>query len=580
MNQNTNKTELQLALSQSRKTFLAVALFSFVINGLMLTTPLYMLQIYDRVLTSGNMDTLIALSVLAGGLLMSQGVLEWVRARILVRLSARLDSRLNTKLLRAIVLKNLGHTGVSASQSMRDFESLRGFLTGRGLIAFFDAPWIPLYLGLIFLLHPTLGMIATGGAVLLFLLTALSEFFTRKRLKEAAANAQLANNFADTSLRNAEAIEAMGMLPPLTEKWRKYHDRAVYDNARANDRTAVLTSIAKFIRPALQIAILGVGAWLAIQKVITPGVMIAASIIMGRGLAPVEALISQWRSIIQLRSMYRRLNELLQDLEDKKESIKLPRPSGDLSVENVIAVPPSMKKAVIQNVSFSLDSGEVLGIIGPSAAGKSSLARLLVGTWKPVAGQVRLDGADVAIWPAEDRGQYIGYVPQDVELFDGTVTENISRFTKPDSDAVLKAATIAGAHDMILRLADGYDTQIGVNGWSLSGGQRQRIALARALYGDPPLVVLDEPNANLDKDGENALRAAIIELKKSGQTVIFISHHSSVLNVCDKLLYLQRGRVSAFGPRQEVIETITRTVSDQEADGRSAGQSVSAIDGV
>ncbi len=558
MQNKMSKTPLQRALGESRKIFIIVGLFSLVVNILMLTGPLYMLQVYDRVLTSSSFDTLIALTILAAGLLFTQAVLEFVRSRILARLTTRLDDAVSIPLMQSTVTHNLGKPNSSAAASLRDLDTFKAFLSGPALIAFFDAPWTPLFLAVIFLMHPLLGIVALCGGLMLFIITAIGEMLTRRRFNEATAHAQNSYQFADTSLANAEVIEAMGMMGNIVKRWDQHNRAKLKHFGLANERAATLTAIAKFLRPALQVSMLGVGAWLAIRHEITPGVMIASSIIMARALAPVEALISQWRNVVSARGTYARLNALLKDTADQPASIALPRPKGHLSVENLIAAPPGHNKATIQNISFAVAAGEVLGVIGASGAGKTTLARLLSGAWKPLAGQVRIDSANVAKWRAEDRGPYIGYLPQGVDLFDGTVADNIARLGTPDSEKVLAAALLSGAHEMILRLPEGYETHIGPRGSVLSAGQRQRVALARALYGDPPFIVLDEPNANLDQEGEQSLRAAILSLKQRGSTVVIIAHHSNILSVCDKLLVLQNGRAESFGPREKVLAQLTR----------------------
>ena len=558
MSEETKTSPVRDALRISRGGFLAVGAFSFAINALMLTVPLYMLQVYDRVLTSGSMDTLIALTVLAVGLLVCHAMLEFVRSRILVRVGNRLDNALGGTLFAAVLRSRLASGDQSVTQSFRDMETVRGFLTSNGLTAFFDSPWTPAFLLLIFAFHPLLGAIALFGAVLLFSLAVIGELVSRGPMRKAGALSVASHRFAETSLRNAEVIEAMGMQDTLLQRWQMRHDEALAQQALANDRAGLLTAIAKFVRPVLQIAMLGVGAYLAVIQEITPGVMIAASIILGRALAPVEAAIGAWRGFVAARGAYHRVEQLLEEVGESEATLPLPRPSGRLSVEGVVAVPPGGKKPVLQNVSFQVAAGQILGVVGPSAAGKSSLARLIVGVWKPVAGHVRIDSADVWKWDKRELGQHMGYLPQDVELFDGTVAENIARFREPDAQAVVAAAKKAGVHELILRLPEGYDTRIGDGGSALSGGQRQRIGLARALYGDPALVVLDEPNASLDSEGEDALRKAIRSLGEQGCTVVFIAHHARVLNVCDLLLVMRDGRVDSFGPREEVMMRLAR----------------------
>ncbi len=506
----TAKSEVRAALAKSRGAFFMTGVFSFFINLLMLTAPLYMLQIYDRVLASRSEPTLIVLTVLAGGLLLVMGGLDLIRSRVLVRVGVKMDALLNARVFSAVFAQALRGGRGQRAQALRDLDSLRQFLTGPGPFAFFDAPWAPLYLLVVFLFHPILGFIALGGAIVLFTMALINELVTRRPLQAANAQAIAANGFAEASLRNAEVLGALGMLPAIRKRWTDQHCEGLALQAKASDRAATLTSWSKAIRIALQVAILGAGAALAIQQIITPGVMIAASILMGRALAPVEQAIGQWRHFVGARQAYRRLSELLRAIPEGAERLTLPKPEGRLSVEQLVAAPPGSKKPVLRGVSFKLEPGEALGVIGPSASGKSTLARNLVGVWAPQSGAVRLDGAEVQGWDAEQLGPYLGYLPQDVELFAGNVAENISRFSAEASpDAVVAAARAAGVHEMILQLDQGYDSEIGEQGSVLSGGQRQRVALARALYGEPALVVLDEPNASLDAAGDEAMTTTV-----------------------------------------------------------------------
>jgi PrtD family type I secretion system ABC transporter len=563
--EKSEKTKLQQALSLSRGLFVVVGLFSLFINGLLLTVPLYMLQVYDRVLASRSLDTLLMLTIAAVIMLVTVGVVDVARSRVLVRLGARLDGLVNEPLLSAMLLSRLRGQGASTGQPLTDLEALRIFLTGSGLLSFFDAPWTPFFIALIFVFHPMLGFVALAGAVIIFLLAILSELATRRPLRESARISLRADGFVESSLRNAEAIQAMGMMPGLLKRWRARHRPALALQALASDRAAAIISSAKVIRQLLQIAILGTGAYLAVRQAITPGVMLVTSLITARALAPVEAAISSWRPFIGARAAYGRLDDLLKQADPRGESMRLPKPTGTLSVENLIAAPPGVRKPVIAGVSFSLSEGEMLGLIGPSAVGKSTLARLLVGVWAPISGHVRLDGADVHQWDHEALGPHIGYLPQDVELFDGTVSENIARFSVPDPELVVEAARQARAHDMILRLPSGYDTSIGEGGGVLSGGQRQRIALARALYGDPTLIVLDEPNSNLDGEGEEALRAAIAELKARRKTMVVIAHRPSVIGAADRVLLLRNGVVQTLGPPAEVLPRVMHAPVDEDA---------------
>jgi PrtD family type I secretion system ABC transporter len=548
--------ELRETVYAARYIFLSIALFSFFLNLLMLVSPFYMLQVYDRVLTSHSKDTLYVLSILAVGLLAISAMLELVRGRILVRLGARLDRHVTHDLFAALIEDRIATQRNAASQPIRDLESVRSFLTGPGLLAFFDAPWVPLFLGLIFLFHPLLGVVALIGAAILFILAILSELTTRAPWQRATSESMQAHRFAETSVRNADVIWALGMLGDLRRRWQEKHLSALAYTGKATDRLGTFSAIAKFVRPLLQIGVLGFGAYLVIEEAISPGVMIAASIVMGRALAPVEASITHWRSFISARSAYSRLSKLLGDYDINRQRMQLPAPRGRVSVEGMTLVPPSANKPALINVSFQLAPGELLGIVGPSAAGKSTLARALMGIWAPKMGNVRLDGADMAEWDRKDLGRHLGYLPQDVELFDGTVAENIARFEELVPDAVNRAAQIANAHEMILRLPEGYDTQIGEGGSVLSGGQRQRIGLARAIYNMPCLVVLDEPNANLDAEGEAALRVTLKRLKELKRTVIIISHKRSTLADMDKLLVLDGGRVKIFGPRVDVLKQL------------------------
>ena len=559
-NGNGRDNALKQAFGDVRTAFVSIGAFSFFINLLMLTGPLYMLQVYDRVLTSGSQHTLIMLTAVAVGMILTSALLELVRSRILVRAGSRLDRRLNDRLFAGLLRLRLRQKDAGESQPLRDLETLRGFLTGPGLISFFDAPWTPLFLAVIFLLHPLLGLVALAGAVVLFVLAVVSELATRGPLREASRDSAAAHGFTENTLRNAEVIEAMGMLPGLQRRWLARHQAALAAQAKASDRGGLLTAGAKFVRPVLQVAILGTGAYLALLQEITPGVMIAASIIMGRALAPVEGAIGNWRGFILARGANGRLHRFLEKDEAPQAGMPLPRPKGRIAVERLVAAPPGLERPVLKGISFALDAGDSLGIIGPSAAGKSTLARLLIGVWPAANGQVRLDGADVGDWNHLELGPHLGYLPQDVELFDGTVAENIARFGEPKPEQVVQAAQRAGVHEMVLHLAEGYDTMIGPGGAALSGGQRQRLGLARALYGDPAFVVLDEPNSNLDGEGEEALRRAVRELKKAGTTVVVIAHRPSVLAGMDKILVLRDGLIEHFGPRDEVLPKVTKAV--------------------
>jgi PrtD family type I secretion system ABC transporter len=546
---------LRHASAEVRRILVCVGLFSAVINLLMLVGPIYMLQVYDRVLASGSVPTLVYLTVAAGGLILAGALLEGARSRVLVRLAGRADGLFSEALFARLHETALAGGGDRA-QPLRDVETVRGFVTGSGLFFFFDAPWVPLFLAFVFLLHPLLFAVALTGAAILFALAMATELATRRLLAEATGHAVAATDFAASALRNAESAEAMGMLPGLRRRWLEHHRAGLALQALASDRAGILTAVVKFVRPVLQVAILGVGAWLVLGHEITAGAMVAASIIMGRALAPVEGAIGTWRGFVAARAAFARVKALLSAPGRRTSALPLPAPAGTVTVEKLVAAAPGGTAAIIKGISFGLEAGEALGIVGPSAAGKSTLARLMVGVWTPANGHVRLDGVDIAAWNHLEVGPHIGYLPQEIELFDGTIAENIARFGDADADAVVAAARLAGVHDMILRLPAGYDTAIGRSGTVLSGGQRQRIGLARALYGNPAFVVLDEPNSNLDSIGEHALRQALTALKRRGTTIVVVAHRPSVLGAVDKVMVLRDGMIEQFGPREEVLATL------------------------
>jgi PrtD family type I secretion system ABC transporter len=543
---------LKDSLSRCRRGLVAVAGFSMVINLLMLTVPLFMLQVFDRVLTSQSTQTLLYLSLIAVGALILLGLFELMRSRVLVRIGSWVD-----RVLSPIVFKRgLDNALVGSAyrtEALRDVGVLRGFLGGGGIMALFDSPWVPIYILVIWLLHPMLGAFALAGAVALFVLALVNHLLTHRKLAEA--NAAASKNFrgAESAFRNAEVIDGMAMGSALARRWDAGNARILALQAGASDHAGTLAAMTKSFRLMLQVGILGLGAWYVLQAQLTPGGMIAASIILGRALAPVEQAIGAWKQMMGAREAWRRLSELFARPPLHPDAMPLPRPRGQLAVENVSWSPPGMRVPIIKAVSLALEPGEVLAVIGPSAAGKSTLARLMVGIGQPQIGRVRLDGADVFSLSRDSFGDYVGYLPQDVELFPGTIRENIARMEDGDPDKVVAAARMAGVHDMILRLADGYDTDIGDQGALLSGGQRQRIGLARALYGGPALLVLDEPNSNLDSTGEEALNSAIAAAKENGTTVVLVAHRPSMMAHVDKIAVLNAGQLQSFGPRDEVL---------------------------
>lgn len=553
------ETPFRRATDGARAVLKQIAFFSLFINLLMLTSSVYMLQVYDRVLAARSESTLLYLTLFAAACLATLAALEVVRTRMLVRMGARFDAQLSGQVFDRTL--SAGRNG----QALRDLDTLRGFLGSAQILNLLDAPWIPVYVGLVYVLHPLLGHVALVGALILFSLALWNERATRQPLAEAGEELAASTRFAEISARNAEAVRAMGMLPGLGAIWRKRHDLGLGLQGMASDRAGDISAIAKSMRFMLQVAILGVGAWLVIDEQTTAGVMIAASIIMGRGLAPVEAAIGGWRGFVQARQAHARLLKEFGNSTEPEPAMPLPAPTGRLVFEGVAGAPPEQRKPTVRDLSFTLEAGTCLGITGPSAAGKSSLARLAVGVWRPLAGVVRLDGANIADWEREDVGPHIGYLPQDIELFPGTIAENIARFGKADPQQVVEAAQLAGAHQVILELPQGYDTRIGPGGINLSGGQRQRIGLARAFHGRPALIVLDEPTSNLDAEGESAVRQAMDALRAAGRTVIVIAHRPAVLGGTDLLMVVQRGQVTSLGATAEVMPQITRRVVTRPA---------------
>ena len=547
---------LRNALQSLRGVFVAVGSFSFVTNLLLLMPALYMLQVYDRVLASRNEFTLLMLTLIMAGVYALEAALEWVRSRVLVRASSALDLRLGGQVFDASFRRYLGSRSGNPGQALGDLTNLRQFLTGKGLLAFFDAPWAPIYLLVIFLLSPWLGLFALVAAALLVALAWANEKLTAAPLGEANRLATAAANDAAGNLRNAEAIEAMGMLGNLRRRWQLRQAGVLRLQAEASERAAGVSAASRFTRLLAQSGILGLGALLVLDNQLTAGGMIAGSILLGRALAPVDLAIATWRSTVAARGAHARLIELLATAPAERARTALPRPQGFVIADNLVLAAPGSRDPVIKGISFGAKPGMLVTVIGPSAAGKSSLARGLVGVWPPLAGSLRLDNAELAKWDKEELGPWLGYLPQDVELFEGTVAENIARFGERDDACIVEAARRAGVHDMILHLPAGYDSPIGEGGLTLSGGQRQRIGLARALYGAPALVVLDEPNANLDEAGDAALMAALQELKCARSTVFVMTHRLNLLAIADAVMILAGGSIKAYGPREAIFKSM------------------------
>ncbi len=517
---------------------------------------LYMLQVYDRVLQSSNEMTLLMLTVVMLGAYLMLSALEFVRSFILIRVGSKLDLQMNKRVYTAAFEQNLKCEGGNAGQALQDLTQIRQFFTGNSLFAFFDAPWFPIYLLVIYLFDVWLGLFATCGVLMMVILAFVNEMVSKKPLEEANGLSIEANNMATNNLRNAEAIESMGMLPNLISRWFKLHSRFLQLQAQASEKAGIVTALSKFVRLSMQSLMLGLGALLVIEGKISPGMMIAGTILLGKATGPIDQLIGVWKQWSGVQSAYRRLNVLLSENPPREAGMDLPNPLGSVSFETVTAAAPGNTVPVLKGLTFALQPGDVLGVIGPSGAGKSSLARLLVGVWPAQAGKVRLDGADIYQWNKDQLGPHIGYLPQDIELFAGTVAENIARFGEVDAEKITTAAKRAGVHEMILRFEQGYDTELGVAGAGLSGGQKQRLGLARAMYGDPSLLVLDEPNSNLDELGEEALLLAINDLRQSGKTIVLVTHRTSVLRATTKLLLLREGVAQSFGPRDKVLKAI------------------------
>lgn len=549
---------LHAALKACKSSFFSVGFFSFFINALMLVPSFYMLQVYGRVVTSGSTITLVMLTLIMVVLMLTMGALELIRSRIMVRVSAKLEVSLSRDVYRASFKRALASGGMDASaQPLSDLTGLRQFLTGNGLFAFFDAPWLPVYVGVMFFFHPWYGWVAVASAIVLLCLAIVNEKLTGAALAEANKQNISASLYTAKNLRNAEVIESMGMLQSLMERWALRQKKVLLLQSQASDRGGLITSISKTFRILVQSLILGVGAYLAIRQEINPGSMIAGSLLLGRALAPIDLMIGSWKGFVSARSQYARLGEILTRQLAEPERMSLPAPEGNVTVENLIVSAPGSNTPIIKNISFAVCAGTVVGVIGPSASGKSTLARALLGVWLPQHGVVRLDGADINNWNKQELGAHVGYLPQDVELFEGSISENIARFGKVEPDKVIQAAKAAGVHEMILQLPKGYDSVIGSDGVNLSGGQRQRIGLARALYGQPRLIVLDEPNSNLDDVGERALAAAIAQIKASGATIFIITHRTNILTQLDRLLVMRNGVIALWGPREKVLAEIS-----------------------
>ncbi|MEG5263027.1 type I secretion system permease/ATPase [Pseudomonas sp. JDS28PS106] len=560
--------DIDAALLGYRRVFWALALFSGVINLLVLVPSLYMMQVYDRVLTSRNETTLLMLTLIALGLFLFSGLIEWVRGQVMIRMSAGLDDALGERVFDAAFARSLREHNANPAQVLSDLASLRQLITGQGLIALLDAPWLPIFLLVAFIFHPWFGVLTLVLALLLIGLALWGELATRTRLEQANRLGVQSAGYVNSTLQNAEVIQALGMLGPLRDRWSLMQQRIIAAQAHASDRGARITAATRFVRISGQSLSLGLGALLVLEGQLSAGMMIAMSLLLGRALAPVEIAIGSWKQFTAGRQSYQRLGQLLHRHPREPLRMPLPPPTGALRLEQLHAGPPGTLQPSLRGINLALNKGEVLAVIGASASGKSTLARAIVGVWPAMGGSVRLDNAEISQWSRDALGPHLGYLPQDIELFDGSVADNIARFGEQDADKIIAASRHAGIHDMILRFPKGYDTPLGPGGLGLSGGQKQRLGLARALYGAPALIVLDEPNSNLDEAGELALIQAIATLKTAGSTVVLITHRPSVLAVADHILLLKDGTQQAFGPRDAVLKAlapVTRAPAVREA---------------
>ena len=549
--------ELADAFQDVKRYFIYAGFFSAAVNLLMLVPVIYMLQVYDRVISSGSYSTLAMLTLLMVALTAALGGFEWVRSMILISASNRIEKNLRRRVSDATFKRALITGGmVSNAQPLNDLSSLRQFLTGNGLFAFFDAPWFPIYVFVMFMFHPMFGYAAIFAGIVMIALAYTTEKVTSKKLQDANTQSTSINNQISGTIKNSEVIAAMGMADDLRHRQEARFDKVLTLQTDASRWAGILQSLSKTFRMVMQSLLLGLGALLALQQEISPGMMIAGSLLLGRALAPIDMLVGTWKGFTLARGQYDRLGQLLAQIPKDAETMSLPEPTGKLNVEQVMVVPPGSKNIVVRGVTLELSPGEALGIVGPSASGKSCLARALLGIWPAYSGKVRLDGADIASWNRSELGPHIGYLPQDIELFDGSISENISRFGDVDPEKVVAAAKTAGVHELILNLPKGYDTVIGGAGGVLSGGQRQRIGLARAIYGSPKYLVLDEPNSNLDDQGERELVEAIRRIKAAGATVIVITHRTMVLQCVDKILVMRDGAAQSFGPRDQVLAAL------------------------
>ena len=556
MSKNTSTSELKAVLKQSKKLFLTIGLFSFLINILMLVPPIYMLQLYDRVLSSKSKDTLLMLTLIVVVLFITMALLEIIRSKILIKIGNRIDNNLSNRIFDSLFKLEKVNPNKASSSYMNNLTQIRQFLTGSGVFAFFDAPWITIYLLILFLFHPIFGYFALIIIFILLVITLVNEISTKYKLALATRDNLSSNNYLNASLKNADVVNTMGMKSDIKEIWKNKYYSFLRAQNDASNNASIWTNLSKNIRMLSQSLILGIGAYLAIDQEITPGMMIAASIIMGRALAPLDLIISSWRNFVGYRTSYKRIESLLYEFPKQKKLTTIPITNAEILLKNLVITPPLGEIPTIKGISLQINAGDIVAIIGNSGAGKSTLIKGILDIWPISEGKVKIDNIDMNLLNKEEIGPYIGYLPQDIELFEGTISQNISRFKELDSKKIVDAAKIAGVHEMIIQFPKGYDSSIGSGGTKLSGGQRQRIGLARAIYNNPKLVILDEPNSNLDKIGEKALLNCIKVLKENQTTVLIITHKENILEITNKIAVLENGMLKEFNDSNIILNNV------------------------
>jgi len=556
---NTNKSDLQKALKSMKKIFISLGIYSFFLNILMLAAPFYMLVVYDLVMPAKNLNTLLLVTVLTVMFFVGMWILDYVRSKLMIYASNKLDLIMNKRLFEATFDLASKYPNKANIQPIRDFGSIKSFMGGPAVFAFFDFPWFPIYIAIMFVFSPIYGIYGIIATAIIILLTWLNEKTTKEGLEESNENYRNAVGFFENNIQNVEVVKAMGMKKNLHRIWMDKYNKYLVVHNDASTKASFYSNASKSFRMLASSMMYGVGAILAILGMISPGMIIAGAVLMGRALQPITQIVSTWKNFTKAKIAYEKLNELLLEFPESEEKIDLPEPKGNITFENVVTKPPLSKIPSLKGISLQINAGDMVCVVGPSAAGKSSLAKTIVGVWHPISGHIRVDGADITQYDPDKFGSYIGYLPQDIELFEGTIAQNISRFEENPNDAdIIAAAKLSGTHELILNLPDGYATKVGTRGMSLSGGQKQRIGLARALYGKPKIIVLDEPNSNLDDAGEYALMMALNRLKEQKITVIFITHKQNIIKLADKILVMKDGQVAMYDERDKVIAALTQ----------------------